>query len=467
MAPGFIPIGPVAIAPGLAAFDNKPIMFLRFLPVILVLAPAAPAQDIAAKADQFVQAAVTRQRFQGSVLVAWDGKPLFRKSYGLADVEWDVPNTPDTKFRLGSITKQFTSALIMQLVEQGKVKLDDSIRKYYTDAPEAWQPVTIHHLLCHESGIPSYTELPGFFEKQAGTARTPLEIIQLTRDKPLEFAPGTQFKYDNTGYILLGYVIEKVTGKTYEEQLHQAILDPLGMKDTGFDHYTSILHHRAEGYQNQDGKLTRAPFLDMSLPYAAGSLYSTVDDLLKWDQALYGTRVLSEASEKKIWTPNLNDYGYGWFIARRFKEDTVEHGGGINGFNTMIIRVPAKKLLTVVLANANTQETGALAAGLLGIALGQPEDPTKARTRIPLSAEAMKPFEGVYAANPSFKLTVKVEGDHLSAQATGQGAVRLDPMSPTRFFNDPINGEIEFAKDGSLLTLYQNGASMKFVREQK
>ena len=444
-------------------------MNARLLSLILLLAPCAAAQDIAGQADQFVQAFVNQKRFQGAALLARDGKPLFRKAYGLADAEWNVANTPDAKFRLGSITKQFTSALILQLVEQGKIGLNDSIRKYYPEAPAAWQPVTIHHLLCHESGIPSYTEIPGFFEKMAGAARTPVEIIQLTQDKPLKFAPGTKYEYDNTGYILLGYVIEKVTGRKYEDQLRSAILDPLGMKDTGYDHYTEILPHRAEGYQYSGGKLERAPFLDMSLPYAAGSLYSTVDDLLKWDQALYGTAVLSEASKQKMWTPNLADYGYGWMIAKRFGTTSLEHGGGINGFNTMIIRLPEKKLTAIVLANANTPATGAIAAGLLAVALGEPVQIPKQHESITLTPEQVKPFEGTYALNPNFALKIWPEGGHLMTQATGQGAIRIDPMSPTRFFNDTINAEIEFERDAegkySSLTLYQNGAVLKFKRQ--
>lgn len=444
-------------------------MSVRLFLLLLLLVPCAPAQDVAGQADQFVQAFFNQKRFQGAALVARDGKPLFRKAYGLADAEWSIANTPDTKYRLGSITKQFTSALVLQLVEQGKIQLDDSIRKYYPEAPEAWQPVTIHDLLCHESGIPSYTDIPGFFSKMAGTTRTPLEIIQLTQDKPLQFTPGTKFAYDNSGYILLGYLIEKVTGKKYEDQLRSAILDPLGMKDTGYDHYTEILPHRAEGYQYVNGKLERAPFLDMSLPYAAGSLYSTVDDLLKWDQALYGTSVLSEASKQKMWSPNKGDYGYGWAIAKRFGTTAIEHGGGINGFNSMLIRLPEKKLTAIVLANANTPATGQIAAGLLAIALGQPVQVPKQHQSINLSPEQVKPFEGTYALNPSFALKIWPEDGHLMTQATGQGAIRIDPMSPTRFFNDSINAEIEFERDAegkySSLTLYQNGAVLKFKRQ--
>jgi D-alanyl-D-alanine carboxypeptidase len=433
---------------------------------ILLLAGRLSAQDVATEADAFVKNFVGLHKFQGTVLLARDGQPLFRKSYGLANAEWDIANTPDTKFRLGSITKQFTAALILQLVEQGKLSLTDSIRKYYPEAPEAWDAVTIHDLLTHESGIPSYTDIPGFFDKQAAIAFTPLELIRLTQDKPLAFRPGSQFRYDNTGYILLGYVIEKLTGHTYEEQLRTAILDPLGMKDTGYDHYTAILPHRAEGYEFDKGKLKRAAFLDMSVPYAAGSLYSTVDDLLKWDRALDGDKVLTAASKDKMWTPNLNDYGYGWVIPTRFGERVMEHGGGINGFNTMIIRAPAKKLLVVALSNVETPATGEIATGLLALALGR--SPTgKNRKAVVLTPDALKRFEGVYAMNGSFKLTVAVDGGRLYAQANGQGRTPLDAMSPTRFFNNEINLELEFVPDASALTVYQNGSEVRFKRESQ
>ncbi|MBI4905891.1 MAG: serine hydrolase [Acidobacteria bacterium] len=440
-------------------------MWIRILVSLFLLASHAAALDVTTQADAFVQAFVTQKRFQGSVLVAREGKPLFRKSYGLANVEWDAANTPDTKFRLGSISKQFTAVLILQLAEQGKLKLEDSVRKYYPDGPASWDAVTIHHLLSHQSGIPSYTELPGFFRKLAGTARTPAEIVQLTQDKPLEFDPGTKYKYDNTGYVLLGYVIEKVSGRSYEEQLQKAILEPVGMKDTGFDHYETILRHRAEGYQYAKGELARAQFLDMSLPHAAGSLYSTVDDLVKWDDALYGTKVLSEASKDKAWKENRNRYGYGWVMGTRHGKSTIEHGGGINGFNTMLIRVPSEKLVAVALSNVNTQAVGAIADGLLGMALGKTVEPPRQRVRIGLLPEQMKPFEGVYVGQGTLKMTVTLEGDHLRVQATGQGPAQALPMSPTRFFNDQANAELEFEKDGSGFTLYQGGAARKFRRE--
>ena len=430
-------------------------MITRALLVCLLLASCLPAQDIASQADQFVQAFVDQKSFQGSALLSREGKPLFRKSYGLANAEWNIVNTPDTKFRLGSITKQFTSALILQLAEQGRLSLDDSIRKYYAEAPPSWEAVTIHHLLSHQSGIPSYTDLPGFFEKMATVPRTPIELIRLTQDKPLEFDPGTKYKYDNSGYVLLGYVIEKVTGRKYEDQLRSDILDPLGMKDTGFDSYTAILPHRAEGYLYANGELRRAAYIDMTLPFSAGSLYSTVDDLLKWDQALYGTSVLSEASKQKMWTPNRNDYGYGWGIQKRFGTIAVGHDGGIPGFNSIILRLPERKLLAVVLANANTLSAGSIAAGLLGIALGEHVEPPQPHTKISLKPEELRTFEGKYS-NANINLTIRVEGDHLAVSPGGM-ALPFYPANATHFFSDPAGIELEFDKNGTTVAVDQAG----------
>jgi D-alanyl-D-alanine carboxypeptidase len=330
-------------------------------------------KDFAAKADQFVGAYVQQNKFIGSVLVARDGKPIFRKGYGLANQEWGIPNAADTKFRLGSITKQFTATCIMQLVEAGKLKLDDPISKYYTDSPPAWGKITIHHLLTHTSGIPSYTELPGFFQKEAMTDRTPEEIIKLTRDKPLEFVPGEKMKYDNTGYIILGYVIEKVSGEKYAGYLRKHIFEPLGMHDTGYDMARDIIPHRASGYNYSDAKWINAPYLAMSLPYAAGSLYSTVDDLLIWDQALYANKPVTAESLRRMFTPNKNNYGYGWVIGKDAK--TMGHGGGINGFNTVINRYPDDKFTVIVLANMNTSAVGPIAKGLEGLLFGDKVEP--------------------------------------------------------------------------------------------
>jgi D-alanyl-D-alanine carboxypeptidase len=327
------------------------------------------AQDFSAKADRFVTDYVQQNKFIGTVLVARDGKPIFRKGYGLANREWSVPNGPESKFRLGSITKQFTATAILQLVEAGKLKLDDPISKYYTDSPAAWSKVTIHHLLCHTSGIPSYTGLPGFFLKESMFDRTPAEIVKLTQEKPLEFEPGEKFAYDNTGYVLLGYVIEKISGQKYADYLRDHIFSLLGMRDTGYDTAQEVIPHRASGYMFNGTTWVNAPYLAMSLPHAAGSLYSTVDDLLIWDQALYAQKPLTAASLDRMFTPNKDKYGYGWFINTRFNHKVLEHQGGINGFNTLISRYPDARVTVIVLSNMNTREIDSIGHGLAGFVL--------------------------------------------------------------------------------------------------
>ncbi len=204
------------------------------------------------------------------------------------------------------------------------------------------------------------------------TDRTPAEIIKLTQDKPLEFEPGEKMKYDNSGYIILGYVIEKVSGEKYADYLQKHIFDPLGMHDTGYDMARDIIPHRASGYNYTGAKWINAPYLAMSLPYAAGSLYSTVDDLLIWDQALYANKPVTVESLRKMFTPNKNNYGYGWVIGKDRK--TVGHGGGINGFNTVINRYPDDKLTVIVLANMNTNAVGPIAKGLEGLLFGDKVD---------------------------------------------------------------------------------------------
>jgi CubicO group peptidase (beta-lactamase class C family) len=436
----------------------------RFVALAVCLAAVGRTQDVAARADRFIQYFVNNRLFQGTVLVAQDGQPVFRKAYGWANADWRIPNGPDTKYRIGSMTKQFTAALVMQLVEQNRLSLDDSIVKYYPDAKEVWRPVTIHHLLSHTSGIPDPSDTPGFMSKFATVNHSPAEIMRLTAEKPLEFAPGTEFKYDNGGYVLLGWLIERLVNKHYDAQLRQALLDPIGMKDSGYDHYDNILPNRAEGYNYKGLTLFRAPYVDMSVPFAAAAMYSTVDDLLKWDQALYGDKILSEASKQKMWTPGLKNFGYGWMIEKRWGGTVLEHGGGINGYNGMIVRMPEKKLLAVVLGNLGSAAPFLMADGLLSIALGNKQEDPKPHTRTPMNVVEARPFEGEYELHWAFSMKVREAGDVLLLQFTGQPPMRFEPMGGTRFFNDQFDAELEFAKDGSSLVLYQSGAAIPFQK---
>ena len=339
----------------------------------------ASAQTKAAKIDALIRQYADNKQFNGTVLVAEKGQVLFKKGYGMANMEWNVANTPDTKFRLGSITKQFTAMLIMQLVEQGKLKLAEPISTYLPDYPKATGGrITVHQLLTHTAGLPNYTNFPKFFETVSREPFTPTEFLKKFQDMPLEFEPGSKFSYSNSGYFLLGVLIEKVTGKPYAQVLQEQILTPAQLRDTGYDLFAPIMPKRATGYEKDKGKIINASYLDMSIPYAAGSLYSTVEDLYKWDRALYGEKLLSSAGKAIMFTPVKEGYAYGWGVGntkvgeRKDSVFIISHGGGINGFNTDIARVPQDKQLVVLLNNTGRAPLNDMRRNILRILYDQP-----------------------------------------------------------------------------------------------
>lgn len=406
---------------------------------------AAPPATFVEQAKAIVDGYNKRDQFTGTVLVARDGKPILSHGFGLANREWNIAAKPDTVFRLGSITKQFTAASIMQLAEAGKLSVDDPISKYYAAAPAAWSKITLKHLLSHRSGIPSYTGLPGFFANQSQTNRTPEQIIELTRDMPLEFDPGTQYNYDNTGYIILGYVIEKVSSEIYADYVRKHIFEPLGMKQTGYDDTFSVLPKRAAGYDVQSGLWTNAPYLSMSLPYAAGSLYSTTGDLLIWEEAFFGDKVVSQASREAMTSDYGNGYGFGLQIVKVGSHKAIVHGGGINGFASDLARFPDDGLTIIVLSNLASAPSSRISSELARLYLGVPAPPPPS----PLVVVSVKPdaldrYAGEYELAKGFNITVKREGDKLTAQATGQGAITLTPVSETDFRFQPAGIKMVF-----------------------
>jgi CubicO group peptidase (beta-lactamase class C family) len=342
--------------------------------------PAAPAAmtsaELAQKIDTLLNAHMTVNDFSGAILLASKGQPLVAKGYGYANREWQIPNTPQTKFRIGSITKQFTSMLIMQLRERGKIQLEASVCTYVRPCPEAWKPVTIHHLLTHTSGIPTYTGIASWRATNM-VPKTVDQMVAIFRDLPLAWVPGERYAYNNSGYFLLGVVIERVTGRKYEEVLQEQILTPLGLEDTGYDWSKTILPRRAAGYSGRGAAMTNAAALDMQQPYAAGSLYSTVEDLLKWDQALYTEQLLPAAAKKIMWTPSLQNYAYGWTVAPPAAglfggHERHAHSGGINGFSSVIVRLPGPNVTIIVLANNDTANASTIGRDIAAIYYGQP-----------------------------------------------------------------------------------------------
>jgi CubicO group peptidase (beta-lactamase class C family) len=301
---------------------------------------------------QIVQDSITSQHFMGTVLVERDGKAILDEGYGSADLEWNVPNVPETRFRLGSITKQFTAASILLLEERGKLKVEDPISKYMPDEPAAWKNITFFHLLTHTSGIPSFTSFPDYNELQSRPV-TPEQLVARFRDKPLDFQPGEKWNYSNSGYALLGYLLEKISGENYCDFLQQNIFTPLVMHDSGCDRNSMILPRRASGYTPGPHGLENSGYIDMTVPFSAGELYSTTGDLLRWQQALFGGKLLNPASFKKMTTPFKENYGFGLEIQTIKGRERISHGGGINGFNTFEAWYPPEKLSIIVLSNVN------------------------------------------------------------------------------------------------------------------
>jgi CubicO group peptidase (beta-lactamase class C family) len=428
-------------------------------PTVAAADPSSP-QDLSTRVEEYMAARVQRDKFSGTVLIARAGQVIFCKGYGMANLELDVPCSPQTKFRLGSITKQFTAMAILILQERGKLNVSDKIKKYLPDAPKAWDEITIHHLLTHTSGIPNVTSFPDFL-KTLPIRVTLKELIAKFKDKPLDFKPGEKFKYSNSGYILLGQIIETVSGKPYASFLKEAIFVPLQMHDSGYDNAAQLLKHRASGYTRLLGLAhANALYIDMSLPHAAGALYSTVEDLLKWDRALDSEKLVSSKSLEAMHRPFKDGYGYGWAIDRKFGQPRYEHGGGIPGFVTIIERFPVEKLLVVALSNLETSHIERIGDDLAAIALGQPyvvpREPKVVKLDPKLYDAYVGRYEGELADGKGKReITVSTSSGRLMIQAKDQPRREAVPESETRFYLKAADGLVEFvrSRDGTVSAL--------------
>jgi len=438
------------------------------LAVLFVMAAACAAQQGVSRMEQVLQFYVGQKQFMGTVLVARGSDVLLSKGYGFANLEWDIPDSPSTKFRLGSVTKQFTAASILLLEERGKLKTDDPVKKHLPDAPAAWDKVTIFHLLTHTSGIPNFTGFPDYQSTEA--TPSPVEkTVARFRDKPLEFAPGEKFKYSNSGYLLLGYLIEKISGQSYEKFVQENIFSPLGMKDSGYDSNSAVIRRRAAGYSPGPDGPVNTGFIHMSIPHAAGALYSTTEDLLRWEQGLFGGKLLSAASLQKMTTPFKDDYAFGLTVHTTKGHKVIGHGGGIEGFNTFLAYYPDDKMTVVVLANLNGSAPEQIAGQLAAIAHNENVQLPSERKEITVSPKTLADYTGTYELAPGFDLVVTLEGTQLMSQATGQPKVQLFAESETKFFLKVVDAQVEFFRDdkGAVthLMLHQGGRDMKAPRK--
>ncbi len=385
--------------------------------------------------DDYLTAAQDVWKFQGAALVARDGKVIFKKGYGMANIELGVPNTPEMIFQIGSITKQFTATGILQLEERGLLSLGDPITKHLPDyAKETGDKITIHYLLSHTSGIPNYTSMPGVMDNKALPTSVD-DLMGIFKDEPLDFEPGEKYVYSNSNYIVLGAIIEKVTGKTYEDYLQENIFKPLGMNNSGYDHRDRIMKNRAAGYSgNEDGELINAEFVHMSTPYAAGALYSTVGDMLIWDQALYGEKILKKSSLEKMFTPVKDNYGYGWVIDEAYGHKRIWHNGGIFGFYTSFSRWMDDKVCVVVFSNNDGAPVDGIASGLGAVALGEPYDMPVIKEPIEVDPAIFADYEGVYQIEEGAYRIITPEDSILYSQHSAGPRFRIFPEAEDKFY---------------------------------
>jgi CubicO group peptidase (beta-lactamase class C family) len=414
-------------------------------------APAPTAQQVAAKVDEYMNAAVKAEGFTGSILVARDGAPLASKGYGLANVELNVPNTPQTVFRLASLTKQFTAVAIMMLQERGKLNTGDSVCKYLDNCPAAWQPITIRHLLTHTSGIPNYTSFPDF-AKTAMSPATHESFIGRVKDKTLEFVPGEKFNYNNTGYYLLGVVVERAAGKSYEEFVQENIFTPLGMKNTGFDHPARLIKNRAAGYEGQGERIHNTSYIDMSNGYSAGFIVSTTEDLLLWDKSLYTEKLVSRKSLDEMFTPFKDlspgkNYAYAWWLEKQSDRQAASHSGHINGFSNYIMRYPAERVTVIVLSNNRGAPSERIAKDLSAIVFGAAYKIPQERKVIAVSSAVLDKYVGQYQLRPNFIITMSMENGKLMMQPNRPEKVEMFATSETEFFIKAGNALFKFVKD--------------------
>ncbi len=385
-----------------------------------------------------------------AALVAQKGQVIYKKAFGMANLELDVKMQPDMIFRIGSITKQFTAVAILQLMEQGKLSLQDDITKFIPDYPTQGHTITIEHLLTHTSGIQSYTGMEKFGDIMRKDMK-PEELIAFFKNEPMEFAPGTKWNYNNSGFFLLGYIIEKITGKTYPQYLEENFFQPLGMTHSYYGDDSKIIKNRASGYQPGPNGVENASPLSMTLPYSAGSIQSTVGDLFKWHQAVHAYKLVKKENLEKAFTEyklsdgNGTKYGYGWFLGDIKGSATIEHGGGINGFLTNAIYLPKEDVFVAVFSNSNAKSPDMISVKMAAAALGKPYN-TK---EIALEESMLETYVGVYESDAKEERVITKEGKQLYSQRSGGNKLPIRPWAKDQFFFDNSLANLEFKRDAN------------------
>ena len=419
------------------------------------------------KLDNYLSLLQSADNFHGSVLVGKDGSILIDKGYGKADSEQNIKNAPQTEFPIGSMTKQFTAMAIMQLVEKGLVNENDPLSKYITDFPKG-DTITIKNLLTHTSGIQNCTNFPEFWSMKLDSFKDINNVINLFKNKPLEFKPGTDFDYTNSGYILLGYIVTKVSGMNYIDYLQKNIFDPLNMESTGLGYNGADKMYTSTGYSGYLDQFPTSDEITLNGSYGAGALYSTTEDLYKWDRALYTEKLVKQSTLKKIFTnyiqmdKNGPYYGYGWMLTDGKYGREIYHGGNVLGFTSNIARYPDKDLTIIILTNVGYYNVNSLNDTLANICMGGSYELPSAKRVVKVDSNTLDKYVGNYILQGGLNISITSNGGHLYyEQNNSKIKYELFPESQNKFFFKVSNVEIKFnvnAKDQTTgLELYQLG----------
>ncbi len=420
---------------------------IKFLVILVSIVGSVHSQNLQMQLDSIVDSTI-KEGPGFAIQIDQNGETIYKRATGYANLELEVPMTNDHIFRIGSITKQFTAAAILKLAEQGKLQVSDPIEKHIADYPTLGKNITIEHLLTHTSGIKSYTGMKIWDSEVRKKDFTVEELVDYFKSEPMDFDPGEKFKYNNSGYILLGLIIELTSGMSYADYLQKEFFTPLGMKNSSYGDPGRVIKNRASGYSSgENGEFQNAAYLSMSQPYAAGSILSTTNDLSKWYHAIFADKVISKESREKAHSSYvLNDgkktgYGYGWTLLNYKGVEIVQHGGGINGFSTASAFVASKNTFVTVFANCNCLSPDKLLQKLATTAIGMPMETPK-KIEVPVSQLAI--YEGDYKLSPALTIHVELINDKLIAQATGQPTFELVPIDVHSFYVEAVEAKVVF-----------------------
>lgn len=422
-----------------------------FFLLLIILPFSGSAQHIAAKADSLLSAYYNQGKFTGTVLIAQHDRILFEKGYGYADNSKHIPNTVNTEYRIGSITKQFTATIIMKLREMGKLSLQDPLSLYIPDYPKG-DSILVKHLLNHTSGIKSFTSMKQYYTQWMKEAATPEKLISYFKHEPLLFRPGSDYAYSNSNYLLLTFIAEKSSGKKLHVLLNEYIFKKLNLQHTQLDSNNRASANKALGYVfTPESDYTPAPFIDISILSGAGAMYSTVHDLYKWDRALYTSKILSDTSLQQMFTPGLKNYGYAWEIRNNNGRKEISHAGSTDGFLANIIRYPEQDICIIFLSNYGDSKAPQICKALTALISGDTYEVPKAKKIVQVADTILNSYTGQYMLGNSV-ITISSSNGKLMGKLGDQAPFTLLAESDSTFFIRVVELEIEFVKERERVT---------------